>query len=113
MRWAWTQSSGMGAAWHCEQVVVNNETTGRSYAFACDRWLAKDKEDGQTRVRLKAMSDADGTTSYRVVVYTSDMRGAGAAALQRQWRRKHTQSRAQAHDHSQPRCLAQSPPHTC
>eukprot|EP00798_Chlamydomonas_sp_ICE-L_P018434 gene18434-24910_t len=72
-------NSGMGPGWHCEQVVVNDDTTNKSYIFTCDRWLATDEDDGLIRRRLKG-SVGSGITNYRVTVYTSDCRGAGTDA---------------------------------
>ena len=30
-------NSGAGPGWHCEQVVVYDESSNRSFAFPCDR----------------------------------------------------------------------------
>ncbi|KAJ9527245.1 hypothetical protein QJQ45_025481 [Haematococcus lacustris] len=66
-------NSGAAPGWHCEQVVVVDETANARYAFPCDRWLAKDEDDGLIRRRLQAAAASD-TTSYRVITYTSDIR---------------------------------------
>ena len=44
------------------------------------RWLAKDEDDGLIRRRLTAMTVGGENTNYRVVTYTSDIRGAGTDA---------------------------------
>jgi hypothetical protein len=51
---------------------------------AC-RWLAKDEDDGAIRRRLQALGSPGSagltaTTTYRVTIYTSDVRGAGTDA---------------------------------
>ena len=38
--------SGLGSAWHLNKVEVMNQTTGETSVFACNRWLAKDEDDG-------------------------------------------------------------------
>lgn len=50
------------------QVVVYDETTNKRYVFPCDRWLARNEDDGQIRRRLKVMDASGATTSYRVKV---------------------------------------------
>ena len=49
------------------------------------RWLAKDEDDGAIRRRLQALGSPGSTgltatTTYRVTIYTSDVRGAGTDA---------------------------------
>lgn len=46
----------------------------------CDRWLAKDEEDGLIKRRLAVSEVGGATTNYRVTTYTSDLRGAGTDA---------------------------------
>lgn len=45
-----------------------------------DRWFAVNEDNGQIRRRLTLLSSASETTSYRVTVVTSDLRGAGTDA---------------------------------
>uniref|UniRef100_A0A7S3VHN2 PLAT domain-containing protein n=1 Tax=Dunaliella tertiolecta TaxID=3047 RepID=A0A7S3VHN2_DUNTE len=73
-------NSGLKAGWHCEQVVVEDETAQTRAAFPCDRWLATDEDDGKIRRRLKARAASSDITSYRVTVMTSDIKGAGTDA---------------------------------
>jgi len=42
----WHDNSGEYAGWFLEKVVVDDFVTSREYVFPCDRWLAKDKDDG-------------------------------------------------------------------
>ena len=70
-------NSGLAPGWHCEQVVVVDETTNQRYAFPCDRWLAKGEDDGLIRRRLTLLAGAGDATTYRVTTFTSDLKGAG------------------------------------
>jgi len=73
--------------WHCESVAVLNRTrkTG-PFLFPCAQWFARDRGDGQcVRVlhvgRAAALAEAAlKTRRYKVVVKTSDKRGAGTDA---------------------------------
>ena len=38
--------SGFGSAWHLNKVEVIDQTTGATSVFVCNRWLAKDEDDG-------------------------------------------------------------------
>ena len=71
---------GLAAGWHLQLVAVTNEATGLYTAFPCDRWLDRGEEDGQTVVRLRPLARGSARTTYRVVVYTSDRRGAATDA---------------------------------
>ncbi|KAF5837533.1 hypothetical protein DUNSADRAFT_4226 [Dunaliella salina] len=73
-------NSGLKSGWHCEQVVVEDETAQTRAAFPCDRWLATDEDDGKIRRRLKARAPSSDITSYRVTAMTSDIKGAGTDA---------------------------------
>lgn len=44
------------------------------------RWLAKDEDDGAIRRRLSVSAPGAAVTSYRLVTFTSDIRGAGTDA---------------------------------
>ena len=73
-------NSGAAPGWHLEQVVVYDETAGQRFAFPCDRWLAKDEDDGLIRRRLSALAAGGDSTTYRVTTFTSDLKGAGTDA---------------------------------
>ncbi|KAF6256823.1 hypothetical protein COO60DRAFT_1640423 [Scenedesmus sp. NREL 46B-D3] len=72
-------NSGAAPGWHLEQVVVVAEGSSRRWSFSCDRWLAKDEDDGLIKRRLLP-SAASAAATYRVTTYTSDLRGAGTDA---------------------------------
>lgn len=42
-----TAHVGPAAGWHLEYIDVKDETMGETFRFPCDRWLAKNKDDGQ------------------------------------------------------------------
>ena len=44
------------------------------------RWFATDEDDGLIRRRLTALTVGGESTNYRIVTYTSDVRGAGTDA---------------------------------
>ena len=39
-------NAGVGAAWYLKDVKVEEEETKKSWRFMCNRWLAKDEDDG-------------------------------------------------------------------
>lgn len=39
--------SGPAAGWHLEYVDVHDDILGKKFRFQCDRWLAKNEDDGQ------------------------------------------------------------------
>lgn len=40
-------SSGPAPGWHLEYVDVKDELLNETFRFPCDRWLAKNEDDGQ------------------------------------------------------------------
>ncbi|KAG2450199.1 hypothetical protein HYH02_000301 [Chlamydomonas schloesseri] len=77
-------NSGVGASWHLQQVEVFHPVLNKMYVFPCNEWLETSKEkgvDGCKRTLLTGAAAADaGIASYRVMVKTSDLRGAGTDA---------------------------------
>lgn len=39
--------TGLAAGWHLEYVDVHDDILGKKFRFQCDRWLAKNEDDGQ------------------------------------------------------------------
>ena len=39
-------NSGAGPGWFLDKVIVDDMEAGRVYDFPCQRWLAKDEDDG-------------------------------------------------------------------
>jgi len=77
-------NSGFGAAWFLDKVVVTKEKTETKWFFLSGKWFAKDEEDSAIEREIPA-SNADGVASlpmitYKVLVTTSDRRGAGTDA---------------------------------
>ena len=70
---------GLGAAWKVSTVEVVNMATGNRFYFPVDDWFSK--KDGLERELLPADAATVGKKhKYKVVVYTSDLRGAGTDA---------------------------------
>ncbi|PNH12713.1 Lipoxygenase y domain-containing protein 1 [Tetrabaena socialis] len=74
-------NSGVGSAWHVQQVEVYHPVLQKLYVFPCNEWLEKSKELGLDGCKRTLVTGADaagaGLVTYRVIVKTSDMRGAG------------------------------------
>lgn len=43
----WHDNKGLGAAWHCQHVEVEDLKGGQKYMFPCNRWLSKNDDDKQ------------------------------------------------------------------
>lgn len=39
--------TGLAPGWHLEYVDVHDDIMGKKFRFQCDRWLAKNEDDGQ------------------------------------------------------------------
>ncbi|KAH9519113.1 Lipoxygenase y domain-containing protein 1 [Bulinus truncatus] len=96
--------SGFGAAWHLEKVEVrrlhNSGKGSVTYTFPCNRWLAKNEDDGaierellpvkavqevvgrdgETKAKELKLKDTLESKKYTVEVYTGDMSGGGTDA---------------------------------
>lgn len=75
-------STGPGSGWFLDKVVIKDpEDNTKEYVFPCNRWLAKDEDDGLI-VRELPLGGTSllNTTSYLVSVRTGDVRGAGTDA---------------------------------
>ncbi|KAG1672531.1 hypothetical protein FOA52_002840, partial [Chlamydomonas sp. UWO 241] len=75
-------NSGLGAAWHCAQVEVFHPVLQQMLTFPCDEWLQYDsKKGGADNCKRKLLTGAaaawGGFVTYKVMVKTSDIRGAG------------------------------------
>lgn len=42
-----TSLAGPAAGWHLEYIDVKDEILDKTFRFPCDRWLAKNVDDGQ------------------------------------------------------------------
>lgn len=45
-------NSGPGPGWFLDKVIVDDMDNNRVYDFPCNRWLAKDEDDGAISVDL-------------------------------------------------------------
>jgi PLAT/LH2 domain len=45
---------GLGARWFLDRIVVRNLDTHEEWAFPCNRWLARDEDDGEIERTLDA-----------------------------------------------------------
>ncbi|KAJ9526209.1 hypothetical protein QJQ45_009677 [Haematococcus lacustris] len=74
-------NSGVGSAWHCQQVEVFNPATQRSYFFPCNAWLEAGTGGqglaGCSKELTPGVAPSSGQCDYKVEVKTSDLRGAG------------------------------------
>ncbi|XP_048249875.1 lipoxygenase homology domain-containing protein 1-like isoform X2 [Haliotis rufescens] len=73
-------------AWRCDYVKVSNSSTGEELMLYVDRWLAEEKDDGQT-VREIAVTDRPNqmplpTLQYVVMIQTGRGRGDGCPGAQ-------------------------------
>ncbi|XP_048360273.1 lipoxygenase homology domain-containing protein 1 [Sphaerodactylus townsendi] len=76
----WHDNKGFAPGWHLEYVEVEDSLMDKSFRFQCDRWLAKDEDDGQT-IRELACANNDilelkERTTYNVLTITSDLEDA-------------------------------------
>jgi hypothetical protein len=64
-----------------EYVTVKNENTSVEWKFPCNHWFAKKKEDGKIERDLFVNGEAGpGAATYKIVVITGNVRGAGTDA---------------------------------
>lgn len=78
-------NSGVCPGWFLEKVVVECGTSGSRWEFPCHRWLCADEEDGRIErelhpVVLQGGREEGGQNVWQVIVWTSDLRGAGTDA---------------------------------
>ncbi|EDQ93112.1 uncharacterized protein MONBRDRAFT_31037 [Monosiga brevicollis MX1] len=77
----WHDNGGAGPAWFLDAVEVVDEASGQTYRFECNRWLAKDEDDGQISRELTCNGDSSwGLKSYKLTIFTGDKRNAGTSA---------------------------------
>ena len=57
----WHDSSGKGnkASWFLSKIVIVDLQTKQWYLFKCDKWLARDEDDGRTERILRMTSEQD------------------------------------------------------
>lgn len=68
------------AGWYLREIHIEDIATGKSWLFPCDRWLAKDEDDGSIARTLDAVPEGMKPVKYSVAVFTGDPLGAGTNA---------------------------------
>ena len=70
--------SGFGSAWHVNQLEVKHTTARQTYSYSVNQWL--DKSNGNVLELTPGDNQGKRQHKYKVLVRTSDMRGAGTDA---------------------------------
>ena len=76
-------NSGSSAAWFLDKVVITDpRDTKHPIVFPCDRWLARDEDDGQIQRDLLPTGKGSAFSSipYKLSIRTGDRIGAGTDA---------------------------------
>jgi hypothetical protein len=77
-------NSGLAPGWFLDHIVVESPSAGLKQVFPCEKWLAKDKEDGKIERMLKENTSLrekhKSEEVWNVRVFTSDMKNAGTDA---------------------------------
>uniref|UniRef100_H2ZAW6 PLAT domain-containing protein n=1 Tax=Ciona savignyi TaxID=51511 RepID=H2ZAW6_CIOSA len=72
-------NGGVSPGWYLDKVVVDDTMMDCVYSFPCQRWFAKDEDDGRiTRELVAGVGEAG--IPYQVQVFTGDVRGAATDA---------------------------------
>eukprot|EP01046_Picozoa_sp_COSAG06_P033716 COSAG06_NODE_3464_length_5301_cov_4.178201_1_plen_1602_part_01 len=72
-------NKGLFSAWFLDKIVVKKSNDDNVWEFGCNRWLAKDEDDGAI-IRELVPESAPPLLKYNVKVITGDIRGAGTDA---------------------------------
>ncbi|CAJ1070168.1 lipoxygenase homology domain-containing protein 1-like [Xyrichtys novacula] len=72
----WHDNSGPAPGWHLDYVDVKDEIMDKTFRFPCDRWLAKNDDDGQIMRELACANndylDLNEKTKYEICTTTGD-----------------------------------------
>ncbi|XP_056259329.1 lipoxygenase homology domain-containing protein 1 isoform X1 [Seriola aureovittata] len=72
----WHDNTGPAPGWHLEYIDVKDELMDKTFRFPCDRWLAKNDDDGQIMRELACANndylDLNEKTKYEICVTTGD-----------------------------------------
>ncbi|XP_056146384.1 lipoxygenase homology domain-containing protein 1 [Lampris incognitus] len=71
----WHDNSGLAPGWHLEYVDVKDEILNTTYRFPCERWLAKNDDDGQIIREMACENDdldLNEKTRYEICIKTAD-----------------------------------------
>ncbi|XP_077979346.1 lipoxygenase homology domain-containing protein 1-like [Glandiceps talaboti] len=77
-------NSGTFPGWYLKKVLLENMSNKKRYSFNCERWFARDEDDGETIRELPAEGETikkpQPVVKYNVAVYTGDKFSAGTDA---------------------------------
>ncbi|KAK2837787.1 hypothetical protein Q5P01_014999 [Channa striata] len=72
----WHDNKGPAPGWHLENIEVKDETMDETFRFPCDRWLAKNEDDGQIMRELACANndsvDLSDKTTYEIATTTAN-----------------------------------------
>uniref|UniRef100_A0A3Q1F1I1 Lipoxygenase homology PLAT domains 1b n=1 Tax=Acanthochromis polyacanthus TaxID=80966 RepID=A0A3Q1F1I1_9TELE len=72
----WHDNKGPVPGWHLEYIDVKDETMDQTFRFPCDRWLAKNEDDGQIMRELACANndslDLSDKTEYEIATTTAN-----------------------------------------
>ncbi|KAF7660325.1 hypothetical protein LDENG_00284760 [Lucifuga dentata] len=72
----WHDDKGLASGWHLEYIDVLDESMDKTFLFPCDRWLAKNEDNGQIMRELACADniilDISEKTKYEICVTTGD-----------------------------------------
>ncbi|XP_062291185.1 lipoxygenase homology domain-containing protein 1 [Scomber scombrus] len=72
----WHDNTGPAPGWHLEYIDVKDEIMDKTFRFPCDRWLAKNDDDGQIMRELACANndylDLNEKTKYEICITTGD-----------------------------------------
>ncbi|KAI4894673.1 hypothetical protein NFI96_015585 [Prochilodus magdalenae] len=72
----WHDNKGPAPGWHLESVDVKDELMDQTFRFPCDRWLAKNEDDGQIMRELACANndilDLSDKTKYEIDITTAN-----------------------------------------
>ncbi|XP_030643524.1 lipoxygenase homology domain-containing protein 1 [Chanos chanos] len=71
----WHDNKGPAPGWHLEYIDVKDELMNETFRFPCDRWLAKNEDDGQVMRELACANndtlDLNDKTKYEIAITTA------------------------------------------
>ncbi|XP_012725509.2 lipoxygenase homology domain-containing protein 1 isoform X1 [Fundulus heteroclitus] len=72
----WHDNKGPAPGWHLEYIDVKDEAMDQTFRFPCDRWLAKNEDDGQIIRELACANndsiDLSDKTKYEIATTTAN-----------------------------------------
>ncbi|XP_032395727.1 lipoxygenase homology domain-containing protein 1 isoform X1 [Etheostoma spectabile] len=72
----WHDNSGPAPGWHLDYIDVKDDIMDKTFRFSCDRWLAKNDDDGQIMRELACANndylDLNEKTKYEICITTGD-----------------------------------------